>query len=146
MTEPDQIPPEWPCRRCEHPFSEHREEDTGCSVELTTGRVPSFDLAGVCSCSGFVYEPASEPEPAPEPELLDGPRLLADALGYVRLARTASSPLVEEAALRKAASYFAGASALALAEIAVDQITNDNRVNRWYAALHGADLPEDDQA
>jgi hypothetical protein len=145
MSEPDQIPPEWPCRRCEHPYSAHAPEGD-CGVELATSRVPSFDMGGVCSCASFVYEPASEPEPAPEPELLDGPRMLADALGYVRLARTASSPLVEDAALAKATAYFAGASTLALAEIAVDQVTNNDRVNRWYAALHGADLPEDDQA
>lgn len=143
MSEPDEIPPQHPCRRCEHPAELHTP-GVGCQVELTQGRVPSFEMGGLCSCPSFVYEPASEPEPAPEPELLDGPRMLADALGYVRLARTASSPLVEDAALAKASAYFAGASALALAEIAVDQITNDNRVNRWYAALHGADLPEDD--
>jgi hypothetical protein len=145
MSEPDQIPPNHPCRRCEHPFASHAPVGE-CEVELTQSAVPSFDFGSRCPCAAFVYEPASEPEPAPEPEVLDGPKMLADALGYVRLARTTSSPLIEDAALAKASAYFAGASALALAEIAVDQIANDGRVNRWYAALHGADLPEDDQA
>jgi hypothetical protein len=135
------IPPQWPCAHCHHPFSEHREENTGCSVELTVGRVPSFERGGVCPCSGYVYQPAPEPEPK-EPETLDGPAMYAEALGYLRLARTATSPLVESEALAKAHVYFAGATAAALAEVVIDHGTDVTPAGRWTAAMLGQDLPE----
>lgn len=145
--------PGWPCRRCEHPYSEHREEGTGCSVEFgKAGRVPSTAFGGVCSCSSFVFEPASESEQQPElpPETLDGPAMYAEALGYLRLARGQRAGLdeyFERHCLTRAGVYFAGAQAAALATLVADNGTGDIDEQRWRAALAGEDtLPEVPQA
>jgi hypothetical protein len=111
---------------------------------LTISSVPSLDFGNTCPCAAFWHIPEPDKLPEPEPELLDGPRMLADALCYVRLARVASSPVIEQEMLSRAMPYFAGASAAAMAGLAADNGTGDITERRWRAALAGeAELPED---
>lgn len=150
MSEVDENPtrqvlpgPNDPCRRCGHPYSEHREEGTGCSVEFgKLGRVPTVSLGNACLCEAFIFEPPSEPAPPPGPELLDGPAMYAEGLGYLRIARRTSNEFVESAALHRAAAHFAGATAAVMAELAIDSGTDDVAEARWRAALLGDELPE----
>lgn len=149
MSQPSEVPMSWPCRRCEHPRSAHAvgAEVERCEVELSPSAVPSLTLGSVCPCPGFVSYEEPEPDEAPASEVLDGPAMYAEALGCIRLARAASSPLVEEATMRRAQSYFAGASAAALAAIVIENGTGDIDEQRWRAALAGeAELPESGQA
>ena len=129
------IPPNWPCRRCEHPSSEHREENGGCSVELSPTSVPSLDLGRPCSCRSFVFEPAPQARFTPEPEWLDGPAMLADGLKTLSAIKARSMGNVEWAM-----ACFAGATAAAMAELAIDNATGDIAERRWRAALAGAPL------
>lgn len=144
--------PGWPCRRCEHPYSEHREEGTGCSVEFgKAGRVPSTAFGGVCSCSSFVFEPIKEFSEPNLTEVIDGPFLLAEGVGYLRMARgvhaTGVNEYFEKHCIERAAAYFAGAQAFALATLVADNGTGDIDEQRWRAALAGEDtLPEVPQA
>lgn len=146
---PQALPsPSDPCRRCEHPFSQHAEMGE-CTVELSKSAVPGLDFGGVCPCAGFVFEPATE-SPEDEPELLDGPAMYAEALGYVRIARTCRGPgatHIETDALNKAATYFAGAAAAAMGMIVAENGTGDIHERRWRAALADEDtLPEEGEA
>lgn len=139
--------PNDPCRRCQHPLSmhigDHPGDVTSCQVELTLTAVPSLDFGSKCPCTFFVFQPPGEPESEPaEPELLDGPALYAEALGYVRLARAASSPHMERDALEKARTYFEGASAFVLGRLAVENGIGDLEERRWLAALADQELPD----
>ncbi|HET9144115.1 hypothetical protein [Actinophytocola sp.] len=146
MTEPDSNDP---CRRCEHPRSAHFGEGpngTGCTVEFgKAGRVPTTALGGVCPCHNFVFAPAAEQPEESEPEQLDGPKMYADGLGYLRLARSSSVPHVVREACDRARTHFAGAQAFVLGRIAIDNGVGDLEERRWLAALAGEDeLPEED--
>lgn len=141
--------PNDPCRRCEHPYSEHyRDGDHACAVEFgKAGRVPTTALGRVCDCKSFVFEPASEEsEPAPDSPILDGPFMYAEALGYLKLAISTSNEYTERLALVKASTYFAGASAYAMGVLSADNGTGDITERRWLAALAGEDmLPEESE-
>ena len=157
MSEVDENPtrqvvpqPAWPCRRCEHPHSEHYGENKACTVEFGAGgRVPTTALGGTCDCKAYVFDPANAPLGAlePEPELLDGPAMYADGLRHLRVAYQASSPglyrsvAVEREALARASVYFAGAQAAVLGRLAIDNGTGDLEERRWLAALANEELP-----
>lgn len=145
--------PSDPCRRCEHPYSEHREENTGCSVEFgKAGRVPNTAFGGVCPCESYVFDPADASEDATEsdPELLDGPAMYALARDHMRKLRAKEanrfhrSFAEERHELEHAMLYFAGAQASVLGRLAIDNGNGDLEERRWQAALAGKDLPEGD--
>jgi hypothetical protein len=153
MSEVDENPtrqvlprPNDPCRRCEHPFSEHSDRGD-CQVELSTGRVPTLATGGVCQCASFEFEPyAGPPEEMPDRPALDGPAMYAEALGYLKLAIGTSNEYAERLALVKASTYFAGASAYAMGVLSADNGTGDITERRWLAALAGEDvLPEESE-
>lgn len=136
------------CRRCDHPLSEHigdtPSDATVCRVELTKSSVPSLDFGGRCPCPSFVFDPPIESTDLVA-DMLDGPAMYAEALGYLRLARTATHPHTEQQALMRASTYFAGASAFAMGVLSADNGVGDIIERRWLAALTGADtLPEED--
>jgi hypothetical protein len=143
MDTPEQIPPTWPCRRCEHSYAAH--DDRGaCTVEFSPGAVPSTQLGNTCSCAAYVYEPATpDPEPGPTlPEVLDGPAMYERGRVLLQRAVTTASYSAQREAFINAATFFAGAQAAALAEIAIDNGTGDLAERRWSAALAGEALPE----
>jgi hypothetical protein len=148
LAQVEQVDPGQRCYRCRHPWSDHTGPGTLCEAELSPTSVPSIEKGGTCPCTSFVHAPAPAPPPEPEepeePELLDGPLMYAEGLGYLRSARAADSAYREDTMLAKAQTYFAAASAAALAQIAADNETKDNLVSRrWQAALAGeAELPE----
>ncbi len=152
MSGPEQIDPSHPCRRCQHPFSEHyRDSNRACAAEFgKAGRVPTTALGGVCECPSFVYEPISEPSAPVEPELLDGPAMYALAREHMRKLRAKEanrfhrSFAEERHELEHAMLYFAGAQASVLGGLAVDNGNGDLEERRWQAALAGKDLPEGD--
>lgn len=146
LAQVEQVDPDQRCHRCRHPWSDHTGPGTLCEGELSPTSVPSTQKGPPCPCASFVHAPAPEPPPEPqEPELLDGPLMYAEGLGYLRSARTADSAYREDTMLAKAQTYFAAASAAALAQIAADNETKDNLVSRrWQAALAGeVELPGD---
>jgi hypothetical protein len=142
MELPEEIPPTWPCRRCEHPFGAH--DDRGaCTVEFSPTSVPSTQLGETCPCASYVYESAPEPSVSGPEELLDGPRMYDLGLASLRVARRARTEAQRSEMLGRAVAYFTGAQAAALAQVVIDNGTGGLTERRWAAALAGdGELPE----